>query len=1147
MKKFQSKILYSATDLVNFTQCEHRTTMDMMHLETPMEKAADSEEMEFIQNRGYDHEHDYVKRLKAAAKSVIEVNTGGHGDDISVLDAAVAATTDAMKQGVDVIYQAVLRNDIYYGYVDFLRRVDVPPRPGRHRYEAVDTKLARTVKPAYIIQLCFYSDLLGRAQDQDPEMFGLVLGDKREECFRYDDFSKYYASIKARFEKKVCLNDRNTRSEPCELCEKCVWREICADQWRKEDHLCQVANITRIQINKLADAGITTLADLAALPEDHKSPGINPETLNKIRHQAALQFQKRTTGRDIHEILPPDPEAVRGFARLPLPDDGDLYFDMEGDPLEPGGLEYLFGVYYKSGDDYTFKPFWGHDRAGEKKAFEGFMDFVAAHLNTHPNAHIYHYASYEESALKRLMCLHGTREADVDNLLRKQKLVDLYKVVKEAIRVSEPSYSIKNLEVFYMPGARDGDVKTAMGSVICYEKWRQDKDESLLREIAAYNEDDCRSTYLLHHWLLSLRPADTPWFQPEEKASGQLAEDTLTEAEKLLIPYRVTLMDPLPENREKWTRQQALDELVYFLLDFHRREDKPGYWALFTRAEMTDEDALDDPECLGALKMDKNHPPVPDKRSYIYTYTIPEQDSKIKTGDRCCRLGVTSMDPVNQLEIDEQYTTLSFRYAMKRPPLPKVISLGPTGPINSQKLKDAVRRFADSHIAGDQRYKAVSDLLQRKPPDIKGVKQRDPIIRESGPKSLPLIIDAVARLNQSCISIQGPPGSGKTFTGGHIIVDLLKNGYRVGVTSNSHKAIHNLLYKVEEIAGQTGFSFSGAKKATASNDDSFFNGRFIRDYEKSDDIIGRGFQLVAGTAWLFSEEGLDTSLDYLIVDEAGQVSLGNLCAMGTAAKNIVLLGDQMQLGQPIQGLHPGDSGLSSLDYLLQGRATIPPDMGIFLATSWRMHPDVCAFISDAVYDSRLLPEPENKHQRIMLKSNPHPALKSSGIVYLPTDHDGCSQASEEEAAAIAELYASLLAQTRTDKSGKKHNMSEEDILVVAPYNMQVNLLKRRLPPAARVGTVDKFQGQEAAVVMVSMATSSHEFLPRYMDFLYSKNRLNVALSRAQCLSILVANPRLMTVQCRTVDQMKLVNTLCWVKEYAAGTNACVRAGVAIST
>ena len=394
-------------------------------------------------------------------------------------------------------------------------------------------------------------------------------------------------------------------------------------------------------------------------------------------------------------------------------------------------------------------------------------------------------------------------------------------------------------------------------------------------------------------------------------------------------------------------------------------------------------------------------------------------------------------------------------------------------------------------------------------------------------------MEAVANLDRSYIFIQGPPGSGKTYTGSHVIVDLLRRGFRVGVSSNSHKAINNMLSHVEKIASEQRFTFQGAKKSTSDNEDTQFRGRYICDLFKNEYLFG-GYQLIAGTAWLFADEAADQTLDFLFVDEAGQVSLANLIAMGTSARNIVLLGDQMQLGQPIQGVHPGESGESTLDYLLEGAATIPPERGIFLPRTWRMHPDLCRFISDAVYDSRLQPEESTTKQRLVLGPDAHASLRSTGIAYVRAQHDACSQKSREEARVVKELYDNLLVQHYIDKKGKKKQLTGENILVVAPYNMQVNELKRILPSRARVGTVDKFQGQEAEVVIISMATSSGEYLPRNIEFLYSKNRLNVALSRARCLSILIANPALMTIRCTTIEQMALVNTLCWAKEYSEG-------------
>jgi superfamily I DNA and/or RNA helicase len=273
-------------------------------------------------------------------------------------------------------------------------------------------------------------------------------------------------------------------------------------------------------------------------------------------------------------------------------------------------------------------------------------------------------------------------------------------------------------------------------------------------------------------------------------------------------------------------------------------------------------------------------------------------------------------------------------------------------------------------------------------------------------------------------------------------------------------------------------------------------------------------------------------LDTLFVDEAGQVSIANVVAMGTSSRNIVLVGDQMQLGQPIQGTHPGESGQSALEFILGDAATVPADRGIFLPVTRRMNQDVCRFISEAVYEGRLHAEGANAAQRLVLSAGADPALKATGISWVPVNHADCSQKSEEEAARIGELYSSLLGQRWINKDGVTEAIGAADILIVSPYNMQVNLLKSVLPAGARVGTVDKFQGQEAAVVLVSMTTSTAEDVSRGLEFLYSRNRLNVAISRARCLAVVVANPKLLEASCNSIEQMKLVNTLCFVKAYA---------------
>ena len=290
-------------------------------------------------------------------------------------------------------------------------------------------------------------------------------------------------------------------------------------------------------------------------------------------------------------------------------------------------------------------------------------------------------------------------------------------------------------------------------------------------------------------------------------------------------------------------------------------------------------------------------------------------------------------------------------------------------------------------------------------------------------------------------------------------------------------------------------------------------------------------RLVAGTPWLFTATQHDQQFDVLVIDEAGQMSLANALAASTAAKNLVLLGDPLQLAQVSQGSHPDGCELSVLEHLLGDAATIPPERGIFLERSWRMHPDVCRFISDVVYESRLESEAHCALRRVDA-----PTITGTGLRYHPIEHEGNSQESKEEADWIAQAVAGMLNGGRfTDWDQPTRPLQPRDILVVTPYNAQVSKIRetfQRHGLAVPVGTVDKFQGQEAPIVFFSMATSAGDDIPRSLDFLFSRNRLNVAISRAQCLAILVASPRLLDVECRTVEQMKLVNALCRFVEMA---------------
>jgi predicted RecB family nuclease len=1114
------KVLYSATDLVNFLGCTHSTALDIQQLREPVEFSVDDPYLELLQAKGVAHEHAYLEILRASGLSIIEIDAAASREE------RVLLTRKAMSDGIEIIYQGALLGFPWHGYSDFLiKREGLRSRLGNYAYEVIDTKLSRSAKPKHVIQLSVYSRLIADEQKVSPHEMHIVLGDGTKVSLHVSDYAHYCDIARGRFESFATLLKRDTVAEPCGHCHFCRWNVRCEDEWDKGDHLSLVANISRSQMTKLRAEGVATLRQLASLGDSQRIPKLQSETLARLRAQAALQAARRAGGSPQAEVLALIPQ--KGFARLPLPDTGDIFFDMEGDPLFDDGLEYLFGFDHTDDGRVCFTSFWAHDRVQEKKAFQDAVDFMVARLKSHPDAHVYHYASYEETALKRLAMVHGTRETEIDDLLRQRKFVDLYKVVREGIRVSEPAYSLKNLEVFYAE-ARQEKVTSGGDSIVVYERWRRLRNDELLQEISDYNEFDCKSTRMCRDWLLTLRPSGVEWFDATTVPQSiiDLARDeNRREAEAITSALQAALLERADPEDQSWR------ELLGYLLEFHHREAKPSWWAMFNRMEMNVEELIDDAECMGGLTSDAGHKPYGEKRSTVYSFRVPPQDFKMKVGGAPLRAG--SGEPAGEIvKLDEDLGLIALKLGPTRSRFEEPLSLIPTGPLDDKILRAAIFRYANAVAEGKQdRYAALTSVLSRTLPRVDGCIGGEPLVG-MGASLLDASVDVICRMHDTHMLVQGPPGSGKTFMSSHAIVELLHRGKRVGVSSNSHKAINNLLKAVEKVATDRGIRFRGVKKS--KGEDQCLNGcGLIIDTADNKVAASPDYQLVAGTAWLFARDDFDQAFDYLFVDEAGQVSLANVIAMGVSAKNLVLVGDQMQLSQPTQGSHPGDSGLSALEYLLGDRATVPPAEGIFLATTWRLHPDICRFISMAVYDGRLEPANDNKNQVLVLgPRTDYRVIAASGLRFVDVIHEGCSQECEEEGRRVRATFDSLLLQSWTDRTGTTRRMEIDDILVVTPYNMQVNLLKTMLPAGARVGTVDKIQGQQAVVVLISMATSSGDDLPRQIDFLYSRNRLNVAISRARSLAVVFASPRLLEVTCKTIEEMKLVNTLCWVKAFA---------------
>jgi uncharacterized protein len=1131
MQKSNDGLLYSASDLGDFLLCKHLINLKRIDLDTPLQKDEADEQTKLLQDKGFEHEASYLETLRAQGKSIASI-------DVKNLKRTeqVEASIEAMYQGDDVIYQAALLQLPFYGISDFLFKVPVPSKLGSWSYEVADTKLSTHPKARHLMQVGLYSSMLAEVQGIMPSMTHLVMGNHATESFRLADYLHYVNHAKQRF-LNYAPQKQASYPEKCSHCDLCQFRTLCDTQWEADDHLNRVANIRKNDIKRLKASGITTLTQLAELGDPATNPIAKLGTQETLWRQAWLQLKKRLEGEDIVQLKDLQEEKRLGFHRLPKPNEGDLYFDMEGNPMEEGGLEYLFGVSYLDGGGLVFKPFWAHTRQEEKKAFEDFIDFVSGRIALYPDLHIYHYADYERRALQSLMGLHGTREAQVDNLLRSQKLVDLFAVVRHAILTSEPRYSIKNLETFYMKGERSADVKNAGASIIYYEAWKKTQDPNTLEQIRQYNEEDCRSTKLLHDWLLDLRAKDMPWYDPnfEQVEEVDLEKKAkIAEIEAARERYRLALVQPLPEDFALRTKENNVRQLLFDLLDFYRREDKPTFWKMYDRKEKDLEDLLEDLDCLAGLTLDITHPVVSEARSFIVTYRYPEQDHRILVDD-ACQDAETLMNIGKVVSFSQDAYLVKIKVgpsAMKEwngnPPTS--LSIAASKYVDKKVLQAALVRYVDSQIARQPNYQALTAFLHRDFPAITGKSQGKPIV-EDGQEAGDAAIKLIHALDNSYLFIQGPPGAGKTYTGSQAIVSLLKAGKRVAVSANSHKAIVNLLNAVEEVAIEQNFTFRGVKKGSDGPDG--MAGSIIQN-NNTEDVYDGAYQLVGGTAWALANEMADQAFDYLFVDEAGQVSLASLIVIGVCAKNIILLGDHMQLGQPLQGTHPNESGKSALEYLLGGLATIPPERGVFLGVTWRMHPDVCRFISDAVYESKLFAQQKNSIQKLVLNANSHKALKPTGITFFEANHDECAQISREEAQIIKDIVTNLMQQEYQNNKGETHPITAHNILVVAPYNAQVKTIKSYLPAGIEVGTVDKFQGLEAEVVIVSMTTSNSEYLPRNMEFLYNKNRLNVAVSRARSLAIVIANPKLLETDCTSPAQMGLVNTLCWLREYTNG-------------
>ena len=1119
--QIQSKTLvFSATDLANHLSCSHLTQLSRRTALGELTRPFRHDPLlETLIERGQQHEEAYVQKQKDSGRTVIDVSVGS-GRDVRTLE--------AMKAGADVIVQAELRSGHWLGYADLLLRTSKPSELGEWSYEVVDTKLAQETKGTTILQLCLYSELLSELQGVMPTQMVVVKPGEpfHIDAYRLDDFLAYYQVVKENLEEAAAVQ-RATYPEPVAHCEICNWWTTCNERRRADDHLSFIAGIRSDQTMELKAQNRDTLKAFADAAEPLDCPPIrgSVESFQRIHRQAQIQHAARTEETLKHELLPI--EDGRGFLRLPEPNPGDVFFDIEGARHAPdGGLEYLLGYVLNENDTPTFHELWALNRTQEKAAFEAFIDFLIDRWQLNPGMHIYHYAPYEQSAMKRLAMRHATRENEVDRLLRADKFIDLYAVVRQGLIASVESYSIKCLEPFYGYD-RDAELTEARHGLQRLERTLELGAADVLAEdqdiVRIYNRDDCISTLMLRDWLETLRQqmVDAGHDMPRPDLKDGAASETAEERSETVGRVFDRLVANLPDSDRDQNEQARW--LLAYLLDYFRREDKCVWWEYFRMQDLLPDEVLIERTALSGLEFVEEIPPPPRARSVFHRYRFPPQEGQLRAGDDLVEVNGENIGTVAEFDLTSGIVDIKKRGNAKDVHPADVFVFNR---VRAKPLPESLLAFADAvsqQEVTDPPQNACYALLSKQKPKLKT--SQLPMTGE--------IVDVAIRLakdlDRSVLPIQGPPGAGKTYLGSHMIAALAADGHKVGVTAVSHKVITNLLEAVVENCN------SGVTVAQKPRDATDVLPDGINVLKNTDAAVAavESGCVVGGTAWLWASEAMEDQLDYLFIDEAGQMSLAIALAAGRAAKNIVLLGDPQQLEQPQQGTHPEGAEIAALNHLLNGRQTISRDRGLFIDQTWRLNPAICEFTSEQFYEGRLTSRPGLECQIV----NGNSEFTGCGLRYVPVEHDGNQNQSVEEVEVIVGIFDQLLDGNHTwiNQKGEVKTLTLKNILVVAPYNAQVATLQNRLPTDAKVGTVDKFQGQEAAIVIYSMTSSSAEDAPRGMSFLYSPNRLNVATSRARCLVILVGCSMLFQPECATPEQMKLANAFCRYLELALAT------------
>ena len=1119
-----SQRLITPSKVTAWLECPHYLTLESRAAAKllTVERSHLGDFARLVMAKGLQHEEECLSRYRQEGRNILIVEKRGERTFQQWVNDVGNPFTGNHD---DIVYQMPFIHKGIQGIADFVVKV-INPETGTVSYEPVDAKLVRTeAKPGHVLQLCFYADAIRELTGADPQEMHILLASGETESLRVNEFRPYWNRLRGPLMAAVEAGaEADTSPKPCLHCKYCEFNPICEAQWREEDSLHFVAGIRKVEIEALISVGLPTLTQLAELVGvDEPVDGVRAERLKRLKQQAKLQRDALEQDTMPFSMAESEDDTTRwgfGLERLPESDDGDLFIDFEGDPLwrSDTGLFFLFGWLERDYDQqWKYRRIWAHDKESETAAADELISYIAHRRKEFPGMHAYHYNSTERTELTKLADGHPGTETMMANLVATGAFVDLYEVGLNAIQIGAESYGLKCMEKL-TTYKRSHEIDQGAGAVVMYERYMNRRSDADLAAIAVYNKDDVWATMALRDWLVTHRPAEMEW--------------------------RAPYLEPEP-GRELDERVAALHELgghAHFLGDLL------GYWdrewqAYITPlavklAGSTSEELWDDPDSIVGLhspgefirlKVNGEEKKDPAMRfsfpkSQVLEGFPPRGDALFISPDGRRRY-------VNYESLDIEAGTIDVVWGENRREmgeLPTALTFYKWFRTNSKS--EVLDALADAVLDGSVPDNVAMSLLRGDAPQFDG----------SGPQggfftsNLPELADLVVRLDRSFLAIQGPPGTGKTYSAARLVHAAIITGKRVGITAVAHRVVGNLLREVVKVFREEGDL--DELRAVCNTDDP---DSLPPEVEKGDNAkCGKSkFNLIAGTTFLFASKPVkQCPVEVLFVDEAGQMALADMLVVSMATDNLVMVGDPLQLSQVRKADHPRNSGCSALDHVLGQDETMPAERGVFLPVTRRMHPDVCEFISDQIYEGRLKSYSGDDFNCALQTT-----VAGTGLRWLPVSHTDNTTSSVEEADLIVAEILRLIGTEWTNNEGTTKSLGTKDFVVVTPYNDQQRLVTERLNSHTdtadiEVGTVDMFQGQEAAVVFFSMAASTGEDVSRGKDFLFSRNRLNVAISRARCLAYLVCTEELLNTRARNVTDMRLIATLNAFVEYAEQQN-----------